>query len=252
MMKYDRKYISDEAVEKYDDARFALLVEGYSARLGEKYVEENRQLKEDDSFEFPSELDEKCLKAIDSAIAHKRRHENMEKAKKVAKRLTVVAASFLLVIVLSSVVLYNTVEAFRLSVVDYVISLFDIGEGSIVSVEANEADKSNTEVVPKWLPEGYELERDKSGVGVRMMQFTNGYNRITFTVHSDVSMGSFTVDTENAVETFDIKILNFNGIAVKKDHETFLYWFDADTAYHLWIDLVDLETIVRIAESCYK
>lgn len=251
MMKYDRKYISDEAVEKYDDARFALLMEGYSARLGEEYAEENRRLQEDDSFEFPAELDEKCLKAIDNAIARKKRRENVERAKKVARRLTVVAASFLIVIILSTVVLYSTVEAFRLSVVDYVIELLDIGEGSIVSVESNK-DEENGLGHPTWVPEGYEVELDKNEVGVRMINYSNGQNMIVFTAHSDVSVGSAVVDTENALETCDVKIADHNGIAVKKAQDTSLYWFEADTLYYIWTDSQELDVIIRLAESCYE
>lgn len=251
MMKYDRKYISDEAVEKYDDARFALLMEGYSARLGEEYAEENRQLREDDSFEFPAELDEKCLKAIDNAIASKKRHENTERAKKVARRLTVVAASFLVVIVLSTVVLYSTVEAFRVIISDYAIELFDIGEGSVVSVEVNE-NVNHNEVAPTWLPDGYECENDVSKAGINMIRYSNGYNKITFATHSDASIGSFVVDTENAIDTYDIRILNYNGIVVEKAQEIFLYWFEANVTYYIWTDLMEPETIVKIAESCYK
>lgn len=252
MMKYDRKYISDEAVEKYDDARFALLMEGYSARLGEEYTEENRRLQEDDSFELPSELDEKCLKAIDNAIASKKRHENMERAKKVARRLTVVAASFLIVIVLSTVALYSTVEAFRLSVVDYVINLLDIGEGSIVSVEANDNNKNRNEVVPTWLPDGYEKQLEISEVGVKMVKYSDKRNTITFTAHSNVLMGSAAIDTEGAIDTYDIKILNYNGVVVAKNQEVYLYWFEDNTAYQLWGDLMEPGTIIRMAESCYN
>ncbi len=251
MMKYDRKYLSDDAVEKYDDARFALLMEGYSARLGEDYAEENLRLQEDRSLEFPSELDEKCMKAIDRAIARKNRRENMEKAKRVAKRLTVIAASFLVVIAVSSVVLYNTVEAFRVIVSDYAIELFNVGEGSIVSVESNE-DRDNHKVAPTWLPEGYELVFERHEVAITMLRYSDGNNTIVFTAHPDMSMGNFTVDTENAVETCDIKILNHDGIAVKKDNEVFLYWFDENTAYNIWSDLMNLETITLIADSCYK
>lgn len=251
MMKYDRKYISDEAVEKYDDARFALLMEGYSARLGEEYAEENRRLQEDDSFEFPLELDEKCLKAIDNAIARKKHHENMEKAKKVAKRLTVVAASFLLVIVLSTVVLYNTVEAFRVIISDYAIELLDVGDGSIVSVESNENNEPDI-VFPTWLPEGYELERDKIGTGIAMLYFSNGQNMITFTAHSNVSVGGTTIDTENAIETYSIEIADYSGIVVKKAQECSLYWFEANTAYYIWTDSKELDVIIRVAESCYE
>ncbi|MBQ8263488.1 MAG: DUF4367 domain-containing protein [Oscillospiraceae bacterium] len=252
MMKYDRKYVSDEAVEKYDDARFALLMEGYATRLGEDYVEENSRLREDDSFELPSGLDEKCMKAIDGAIARKKRRENIEKAKKAAKRITVAAASFLVVVVLSTVVLYNTVEAFRLSVVDYVIELFEVGEGSIVSVDSNDDKNEQNEVMPTWLPEGYEIVREMNQVNVKMIKYSNGDDTITFTAHSDVNMGSFVVDTENALETFNTKVLEYNGVAVIKAQEVFLYWFEENTTYYIRAGSEDFESIIKMAESCYE
>ncbi len=250
-MKYDRKYVSDEAVEKYDDARFALLMEGYASRLGEDYVEENIRLQEDESFMLPSGLDEKCMKAIDSAIARKKCRENAEKAKRLAKRLTVVAASFLLVAVLSCVVLYNTVEAFRLSVVDYVIELFDVGDGSIVSVEPN-SDESHALATPSWIPDGYEITLDKREVDMTMLRYSNGSNTILFTAHSDVNMGSFTIDTENAVEVLDIKISSYSGVAVKKSQEVLLYWFEANTAYYIRTEMKEFDSIIKMAESCYE
>ncbi len=252
MMKYDRKYVSDEAVEKYDDARFALLMEGYATRLGEDYVEENSRLREDDSFELPSGLDEKCMKAIDGAIARKKRRENIEKAKKAAKRITVAAASFLVVVVLSTVVLYNTVEAFRLSVVDYVIELFEVGEGSIVSVDSHDDKNKPENVMPTWLPEGYVLEHDRDSAGIKLIRYSNGNNNIVFTIHSDVNMGSFTVDTENAVETYNIEIAGHNGIVVKQVKESAIYWFDSNTAYYIMTEAENLESIVKMAESCYE
>ncbi len=249
-MKYDRKYVSDEAVEKYDDARFALLMEGYASRLGEDYVEENSRLQDDESFMLPSGLDEKCMKAIDSAIARKRRRENAEKAKKAAKRITVVAASFLVIIVLSSVVLFNTVEAFRLSVVDYVIELFEVGEGSIVSVESN--NNNRNEVIPTWIPDGYEITLDKREATITMLRYSNGQNFITFTAHSDVDMGSFTGDTENAIETNNTEIAGHNGVLVNRTTDSSIYWFDANTAYYIRAESNEAENIIRMAESCYK
>lgn len=250
MMKYDRKYVSDEAVEKYDDARFAMLMEGYSARLGEDYVEENRRLQEDESFELPSGLDEKCMKAIDSAIARKRRHENMEKAKKAAKRITVAAASFLVVIAVSSVVLFNTVEAFRVVVSDYAIELFDIGEGSLVSVEAND-DKSNVVVSPTWIPDGYEKKIEISETAMKMIKYSNGNGTITFTAHSDSSVGNTAIDTENAIDTFDVRVADHNGVAVITEQDIIVYWFEGYTVYHVRSDVEELETITHIIESCY-
>lgn len=250
-MKYDRKYVSDEAVEKFDDARFALLMEAYSARLGEDYVEENARLQEDESFILPSGLDEKCMKAIDSAIARKKCRANMEKAKRVTKRLTVLAASFLLVIAVSSVVLYNTVEAFRVVISDYVIELFDVGDGSLVSVEPNN-DKSHALVTPSWIPDGYELTLDKREVDMTMLRYSNGNNTILFTAHSDVSMGSIIVDTEDSIESYDTNIAGHKGIMVIKDKEVLLYWFDSNVVYFIGTSVDESDTIIHIAESCYE
>lgn len=251
MMKYDRKYVSDEAVEKYDDARFALLMEGYATRLGEDYVEENSRLREDESFELPSGLDEKCMKAIDGVIARKKRRENIEKAKMAAKRITVAAASFLVVVVLSTVVLYNTVEAFRVVVSDYVIELFEVGEGSLVSVEANEDKRKSENVMPTWLPEGYEMVREMNQVDMKTIKYSNGKDTITFSAHSDSCMGNTAIDTENAVDTFDVRVANHNGVAVITEQDVIVYWFEGYTAYHVRSNAEELETIIHVIESCY-
>ena len=248
MMNYDRKYVSDEAVEKYDDARFAMLMEGYSARLGEDYVEENRRLQEDGDFDFPAGLDEKCLKAIDAAIAKKRCRENMEKAKRLAKRITVVAASFLVIVALSSVVLFNTVEAFRVVMSDYAIELFDVGEGSLVSVESNEEDGVAT---PTWVPEGYEITLDKREVAITMLRYSNGEHTISFTAHPDATDGGMTIDTENAIDSYSIEFLDYKGIVVINYQDISLYWFESNAAYCIWSDSIDIDTIVKIAKSCY-
>jgi len=132
----------------------------------------------------------------------------------------------------------------------YVIELFDIGEGTIVSVEATD-EKSRGEVAPTWLPDGYKLERDRREANLIMMYFSNGQNLITFTAHSDVSMGNYTIDTENANNTCSTKILDNDAILVEKGQEVYLYWFEDNTAYQLWGDIAGKETLVKIAKSCY-
>lgn len=249
MMKYDRKYISDEAAERYDDAHFALLMEGYSVRLGEEYLEENQRLQESGSFELPPELDARCLKAMDSAIAQKKRRENIEKTKKAARRITVAAASVLLVAVLSTVVLYNTVEAFRVKVVDYTINILDIGEGSIVSIKSNE-ENGSTAIVPTWLPEGYEVTKDRYDDTIRLTSYTNGNDIMRYSIND---IGTLAVDTEGSLNSYETSINNLNAIIVFKEDGITLYWFDFERniQYGLWADNLDAETLMRIAESCY-
>lgn len=250
MKEFDRKYISEKALEKYDDACFAVLMEGYAAKLGEEYIEENERLRADESFEFPAGLDEKCLKAIDKTFARKRRSKTAAQVKNVARKAVLAAAAFLLVIGLSSTVLYHTVEAFRLKVVDYAIEFLDIGDGSIVSIKSNEQPE-NMEVFPSWLPDGYELVEDYAVGDVRTLKFSDGMETFRFTI---TKTGSVTIDTENVDELYETKVNGFESIITMKENEIACYWFDYDKerAYILSACNVSSEILLKIAESCYE
>jgi len=246
---YDEKYVSEDAYEKYDDARFAMLMDGYVAMLGEEYAEENRRLQEDDSVVFPEELEEKCMRLINRTIAQKKRREGFDKALRAAKKLTVAAAVFLLVAVVSTAVLCNTVEAFRMIVVDYAIDVLDIGEGSFVSVQANEKD--NREVVPTWLPEGYEMINDVRDADARAIIYSDGEHILRY---SRNMAENFAVDTENAIDVINAKVNGYDAMITIKTDKTICCWFDYDSgyAYLLVSDNINADDLLLIAKSCYN
>lgn len=249
MNEFERSRISAENMEKYDDVCFAMLMDVYKDEMGEQYLEENLALRESSEAEYINELDGRYLKVIDSAIKKKKRGISRAKVLKFAKRAGNVAAGLFLVAVLSTTVLFSTVEAFRVSVVDYVIDTFQMGDGSLLSVKANE-DENEGEVIPRWLPDGYEVVEKYDTADVRMVRYSDGINSIRFAA---TRIGGIIIDNENADIVSNTEICGYEAVIVTTANDIIIYWFnyEKDVSYQIWSDNIDVELIMAVAESCY-
>lgn len=250
MNEFENSRISAENMEKYDDVCFAMLMDVYKDEMGKQYLEENRALRESAEAEYIDGLDERYLKGIDVAIKKKKRKDSHAKVLKFAKRTVNVAAGLFIVSVLSVTVLFSTVEAFRLSVVDHVIDVFEIGDGAIISVKTND-EGNEDEVIPKWLPNGYELVKEFDTADVRMLRYSDGTGSIRFAVSK---IGGITIDSEKADIVDNTEVCGCEAVVVRIEDDTILFWFDYenDAAYQIWSDNLDVESLTKIAESCYN
>ena len=137
--------ISEETREKYEDAVVAVFMEQYAAALQAGIQQELDECKDD---EFPPELEKRCLDLINKEYAKKKRKAFSKQFLRVCRSAAVIA------IVLLSVcsVLFMTVDAFRIPVMNFFIERAD----RYMQLSGNVP--SNT------LPDGFNEENPLEGI----------------------------------------------------------------------------------------
>ena len=244
----------EELRDNYEDALFALLMDEFAEREGERLLEENERLKLDPDIVISDELDRRCIKTIAKG---KRR-----KVKYAAYRMI----SRVAVAVLAVVVLFGTAYAafpeVRIRTLNLIIELSDQaasltmgGANSSVqnddgaSAVLNEDGTLRGYRLPE-IPEGFELEYDSNTSVSTRIRYTNAYGiSIGFSVIAARGT-ALNVDTENAEEVKNISIHGYSGLLVKKGEGIDITWADTDQNNFIMIscDGLDEETVWGYAE----
>lgn len=82
----------ERLLEEFEDARFALLMEGVVRKEGERLEALNEMLRENPEAAVPESLDRRCLGTIDRHFARERRRAGLRKTGKVLRLAAVVMA----------------------------------------------------------------------------------------------------------------------------------------------------------------
>ena len=153
----------ERLLEEFEDARFALLMEGVVRKEGERLEALNEMLRENPEAAVPESLDRRCLGTIDRHFARERRRAGLRKTGKVLRLAAVVMAI--------SVLLFTSAfalsENFRVATLNLMLTVterytqFDIkgsdGNDRGASSSHNAASTQyfqNAEI--GWIPEGFE------------------------------------------------------------------------------------------------
>lgn len=248
MSRSDFSSARPELLENLEEAYFAVLMDRFSQEEGERLLEENRRLCEDESFVYPEELDKKCLRIIKRAFAKQKRAKSLRGLRKVGN----VAAVFIAVVALCAALLFTTVEAFRNDVLNFVLAAFDYDAGTVVKAVAPQ-EVPFKPLPPTWVPEEYLLVEELNNGESYSAAYSNGdSNEIHFTQSKITSTP--VIDTEDAEETQDATINGCEAIIAVKDGQIILLWLDNENAsiFRITSENLDRNTLIKIAESCYK
>ena len=247
-----KETISENVYEQYIDAANALIMEQYALALRERVqAEEN----EAEAVEIPAELDKKCRKLIRKKLAK-------ERGKHIAKRalhFSGVAAALVITLFGIGGILFTTVEAVRVPIINFFIEQRD-GYVEINGTEPNGAGGFEEDVnflntgnpLEGLLPEGYALKLyDLSSAGNVTAYYENAQgDSITFDVCK--SKDIILVDTENAVQE-QRKLGPYDALLVEK-HGYQLVWLNTDTSqlFHLCVTALSREETLTLAENILK
>lgn len=244
--------IRPETREKLEEAQFAVMMDEFAAEYGEQLLEESRRLNEDESFEYPEELDQRCLKAIERSFAKKKRAEKLHGLRKAGS----IAAVLVLVCAIAFGTAFTAVEAFRVKVLNFAL---EIKEGNIATEVkiSSETDLPSGEdgptawLSPSWIPEGYVLDHETSVVGVYTATYINETGNTIEFFQGGITTGC-TMDTEDA-ETYETTLNGCPAYVSIRGEQVILYWVDADNLSVLNIvsEHLDIESAIKMAESCY-
>lgn len=246
-----KRSIDKQVYEQYVDATVALFMEHYAVALGDATMQTKAP-----ELSCSETLDLRCMTAIRKECAKLRRKEVWKSTKRVLR-----SAAVLLIALLSlSSVLFMTVEAFRVPVINFFI---EEGDGFWAITGKNDDDPIDpttsdgfdpNDPLAGLLPEEYtpvDVKQNKSGAIISTYRTLNG-NKILFWIRTNVS--HITVDSENASISQKCDVAGHEGVFVVKDGLAHLSWINRidNTSYYLSADDADADMLIAIANEYMK
>ncbi len=249
----------ERLLEEFDDAYFALLMEGVANKEGEQLIALNEMLQNNPEAAVPESVDKRCLETIDRHFAREQRRIGLRKAGK-ALRL---AAAIMAISVLLFTSAFALSEDFRVATLNLMLTVtekytqFDIKKSEDDNKQIESANSYGYEYFQdadiRWIPEGFKY---CAGEYNQFTRFENDAGS-WFMIHVFDGNGSLNVDTENA-EVEDIVINGNAGLCViKRDsYGGDIHIVTTDLTSNLYIDVlasIDLsvDTTKKIVENIY-
>ncbi|MBM6682063.1 DUF4367 domain-containing protein [Pseudoflavonifractor capillosus] len=211
--------------EQYEDALFALLMEGVAESEGEEALRLNEELKKDPNAEVPKDVQKRCEKTIRAAFAQKQLRATGRTAARWLTRVAVVAAlggvMFTAAFALS--------EDVRVATLNALIQVMD--DRTQISFEGNQMEdhRSSSGTVPglkyqynialEWLPEGYSLVSGwtiKDGASDHAVYVNSEDSEIMIDIKPYNSSLIYTFDTEGTTSK-EIEIQNHKATLYTKN-----------------------------------
>ena len=245
----------ERLLEEFDDAYFALLMEGVARKEGEQLEALNEMLQDNPEAAVPERVDKRCLETIDRHFAREQRRIGLRKTGKVLRLAAVIMGI--------SVILFTTAfalsEDFRLATLNLMLTVtekytqFDIDNSDGNSVQASpkgnqvaSAYFQNAEI--NWIPEGFECIECISDTRVRFGNDQGDY----FVISIKPGSASVNVDTENPESLEHITINGNEGLCVVKYGEVEIMLADLENYHYIEVGTssgLSIETAKKIAEN---
>lgn len=229
-----------EIYDRYADAATELIMDQYAEALSESARAEEQE-------PVPEALDEKCQKLIRSRL----RKQHLHFFSKKLYRITRAAAVLVLCLLGVFAVLFTTVEAIRVPVINFFIEQKD-GYLEFTAQEGVYSGKIEEEIsddpLRAYLPKDYVLKRsERNSLGGIYVLYENASRRfVSFSVHTPTS--SIHVDNEGAYTEYT-KVLSHEAVLITKDINQ-LIWRDPETGivYHFASDALTGTELIALAE----
>ena len=246
-----KRSIDKQVYEQYVDATVALFMEHYAVALGDATMQTKAP-----ELSCSETLDLRCMTAIRKECAKLRRKEAWKSTKRVLR-----SAAILLIALLSlSSVLFMTVEAFRVPVINFFI---EQGDGFWAITGKNDDDPIDpatsdgfdpNDPLAGLLPEGYEVTnvRGDSENGFRIYYEDSSENIVQLWIRPNAS--DMTMNSEHSSVSEACTVAGNTGAFVFKDGLAQLAWFSKNnnSSYLLRADNLDKGMLLSVAEQLMK
>ena len=231
--------------EQYEDALFALLMEGVAESEGEEALRLNEELKKDPNAEVPKDVQKRCEKTIRSAFAQKQLRATGRTAARWLTKVAVVAVlgglMFTAAFALSEDVRVATLNAL-IQVMDDRTEITFEGEvfretSADVTSEAENEMNAQYNIAIDWLPSGYEFQQGQSNDTTDEVLFlspVNGSIRITYTLYD--SSTTYNVNTEGCTQKE----------VIIQGHPASLYITNQDVLQKRFVDIPNIWSYMTI------
>lgn len=225
--------------EQYEDALFALLMEGVAESEGEEALRLNEELKKDPNAEVPEAVRKRCEKTIRSTFAQKRLRATRRTAARWLTRVAVVATLGGLMFTAA----FALSEDVRVATLNALIQVMD--DRTQISFNGTQTDATqfndkivnSGHIVADWLPDGYRLTNEYSG---------SMYTRLSFSDESDsfitIEISQF---NQSTVYNFDSESTTQKEITVN-GHEAYLYIKNDDALRREYADMLQIRSEMTI------
>ena len=179
----------EQLCEQYEDALFALMIDGLIVRKGTAWLEENERIKNDPSFDIPEHAANRCLNTIRKYFSAQSAHNARKTTARILQR--VAAVGFIAALLFTAALAVST--KFRVNVLNFTMDVF----GDRAVFYSNTTEGLLPDVTAGWLPEGYKLaDYASDSKDVKAVYQTPDGKEIL--IHIYGSNRTNVVDTENA------------------------------------------------------
>ncbi|MGO1652984.1 DUF4367 domain-containing protein [Senegalia sp. (in: firmicutes)] len=230
-----------------------LLNETLYSYIGYNNVEEINEDISDNTediklIEVPKSLD-KWFVEFNNDLKNK---ETKNKYKKKFKRIISKVAIIFLILFISIATLTVTVDAFRVKLFNTIIKNTE----KYLDIEVKEeSKKDNIEqnidgfYELEYIPNGFEINYIKDLGDTKIVNYINNKNEeILF--NQSPNGTKFQLDSEEA-EVKEVDIMGNDGVILKKEGKTTLFWNNEEYSFHL-LSTIDEEELISMAESLVK
>lgn len=245
----------ERLLEEFEDARFALLMEGVARKEGKRLEALNEMLQENPEAAVPESVDRRCLEAIDRHFTRERRRAGLRKTGRVLRLAAVVMAISMLLFTSA----FALSEDFRVATLNLMLTVtekytrFDIRSSEETNRQTSPSGNTasfeyfeNAEI--GWIPEGFEYTERISDSRVIFENKQGEYFEIVLTPGS----ANVQVDTENP-ESLEHVIINGNeGLCVVKYGEVSITLADLENNFYIGVYTssgVSVKTAKKIVEN---
>ncbi len=154
----------DRLMEQYEDALFALLMEGVAEAEGEEALRLNEELNKDPNAEVPEAVRKRCEKTIRAAFAKKRHRTARRTVSRWLTKAAVVAALSGLLFTAA----FALSEDVRVATLNILIEVMDDRTMITFEGDSSEHAENTSKIIPgleyhynialEWIPDGFKLE----------------------------------------------------------------------------------------------
>lgn len=230
----------------FNDEYGEILLRKAAILLSEEDEKIYDKLRDDETIVNPNqeELDKKILGMIKNYEKKDKRKRNLMLLKRVALK----AAIFIAVLTIGFAITFTTVDAFKITVINFIIeqkekfSLISLSENNNISVPT----ELNEKYFPHYLPEGYEINSTFINDGGVEISYINKNDEIFIYSYFDKNSKAG-INTENTTET-SVLINGLEGSIFSKDGYRILV-FKSDEYIFIIEGHIEKEEIIKIAKS---
>ncbi len=235
----------EQLQDRYEDARFALLMDELGAAEERWAQGESDRLNADPAAAVPEDLDRRCRQTIRRARTRRRLRAVGRFTGKALKRVALAAG----VAAILFTTAFATSETVRVNTMNWIVQVFD------TNTDFRFTNSRPNDVIPQMevgrLPDGYVLESSGYSGTNTWYQYQNSEDEMIYIEYSLTSGAGFGIDTEDA-QVSHLDIRNSQAMLVEKEESGLqLVWATEDNTGFITVVGSDIsrEDILRIADE---